>query len=73
MYKSHHHPENLQFFRIKRGVGRVHRQQGDTGLQLQALNRKFTIGFRDDNVTLLRSFGFVDNHQIAGMQAHLFH
>ncbi|EHC47271.1 hypothetical protein LTSEINV_6376 [Salmonella enterica subsp. enterica serovar Inverness str. R8-3668] len=67
MYESGHHPKNLQVFRIKRGVGRVHRQQGDTGCQLQAFNREFAISLRDDNVTLKWLFGFVDHHQVAGM------
>ncbi|QUJ06636.1 hypothetical protein KCP69_26810 (plasmid) [Salmonella enterica subsp. enterica] len=37
--KASHHPKNLQIFRIESGISRVHRQQGDTGCQLQAFNR----------------------------------
>lgn len=73
MYDSRHYPEYLQFFRIEGKVRKIHRQQGDTRLQLEAFNREFAVHFRDDNITLLRLFGFVDNHQVAGVQAHIFH
>ena len=73
MYECRHHAEDLQFFRIKSGVGGIHRQQGNPGFKLQAFNGEFAICFCDDDIPLHRSFGLVDNHQVAGVQAHIFH